>query len=401
MSILQDRPILLAVTGGIAAYKAADLASKLVQAGARLDVILTSGALRFLQPLVFEALTRRRVHTDLWEPWNEEQAGHVTLAEQAACLVVAPATANAIARLAHGAASDMLGAVHLSTTAPLVIAPAMEHNMFHHPATQANLNTLVERGATIVAPHSGRLASGASGDGRLAPTHELIGAIRKTLGRGGPLANRKIVVSAGGTQEPLDPVRYLGNRSSGQMGYAIAQVAIDLGAEVTLVSGPTTLDAPWGATFVPVRTAAEMYEAIQHASDAADVLIMSAAVADFRPKSAAEHKIKKTDDQDAPTIDLERTTDIVASVHRPGLLKVGFAAETENLLANAQQKLAAKGLDLIVANDAVATIGSSENTATFIEPGREPEHLPTLTKVALADTIMERVTTMLQQRKQQ
>lgn len=398
MSILQDRPILLAVTGGIAAYKAADLASKIVQAGARLDVILTQGALQFVQPLTFEALTRGQVHTDLWERWTEERAGHVTLAAEASCLVVAPATANAIARLALGLADDLLGAVYLSTTAPLVIAPAMEHHMYHHPATQGHLRTLAERGATIVPPHSGRLASGAMGDGRLAPTHEILGAIRKTLGRFGPLAGRTVVVSAGGTQEPIDPVRYIGNRSSGQMGYAIAQAALDRGADVTLVSGPTSLDAPWGAHFVPVRTAAEMYEAVSAATEGADVLIMSAAVADFRPKATAEHKIKKTDEQEAPTIELERTTDIIATIRRPGLIKVGFAAETQDLVAHAQQKLAAKGLDLIVANDAVAAIGAPDNTATIIERGGEPERLPTMTKSALAETIMERVTRLLQRR---
>jgi phosphopantothenoylcysteine decarboxylase/phosphopantothenate--cysteine ligase len=398
MSILRDRPILLAVTGGIAAYKAAELASSLVQAGVRLDVILSQGALRFVQPLTFEALTRGRVHTDLWEPWTAGRAGHVTLAAETSCLVVAPATANTIARLALGLADDLLGAVNLATTAPLVVAPAMEHHMYHHPATQLHLRTLSERGATIVAPHPGRLASGASGDGRLAPTHEIIGAIRKTLGRTGPLAGRRVVVSAGGTQEPIDPVRYIGNRSSGQMGYAIAQAALDRGAAVTLVSGPTSLEVPWGADVVFVQTAAEMQSAIEASTMDADVLIMAAAVADFRPKVAAQHKMKKTEDQPAPTIELERTTDILASIQRPGLLKIGFAAETQNLVESAQAKLAAKGLDLIVANDAVAAIGAPTNTAVFIEAGKEPEFLPTLPKGELAEAILDRVTSLLSAR---
>ncbi|HET7092091.1 MAG TPA: bifunctional phosphopantothenoylcysteine decarboxylase/phosphopantothenate--cysteine ligase CoaBC, partial [Thermomicrobiales bacterium] len=238
MSVIAGANIVLGVTGGIAAYKAADLASRLVQAGATVDVILTAGGAEFVRPLTFSALTRRPVRTDLFAPWLAAEAGHVSLAAAADALVVAPATADVIARLALGLADDYLGAVALAVTAPLVVAPAMEHHMLHHPAVADHLATLERRGATIVPPGHGRLASGAIGDGRLAPIESIVGAIRAALGRNGPLAGRTVVVTAGGTHEPIDPVRFIGNRSSGQMGYAIAEEARDRGASVVLVAGP-------------------------------------------------------------------------------------------------------------------------------------------------------------------
>lgn len=395
MSILNGARITLGVSGGIAAYKAADLASKLVQGGATVDVILTAHATEFIQPLTFQAITKQPVHTGVFEGWREDWFGHISLAHASNALLIAPATANTIAKLAAGIADDMLGSVALSLTAPLIIAPAMEHQMWHHPATQANLATLRARGATIVGPETGRLASGEFGDGRLVQPEYILGALRQVLGLNGALAGRRIVVSAGGTHEPLDPVRYLGNRSSGLMGYAIAQSAIDQGAHVTLVSGPTLLKPPYGSHFVSVQTADEMAGAVRDACDDADVLIMAAAVADYRPADTRTSKIKKGDPNEPTSIELVRNPDILASIDRPGLIKIGFAAETDDLIANATDKLKRKGLAMIVANDAVKTIGSDLSTATFVLPYGEPEELPLLDKAAVADAILERVAKLL------
>ena len=387
---------MLGVTGGIAAYKAADLASRLAQAGATVDVILTAGAQQFVRPLTFSALTRRPVHADAFAPWTAEFAGHVTLGREADLLVVAPASANAIARLALGLADDLLGAVALSTAAPLLLAPAMEHAMFHHAATQGHLATLAGRGAGVVGPEAGRLASGLTGDGRLAATEAIVGAARALLGRTGRLAGRTVVVTAGGTREPLDPVRYLGNRSSGTMGYALAQAAIDRGAAVRLVSGPTHLTPPYGAEVRPVETARQMQRAVEEAVVGADALVMAAAVADFRPATTADRKLKKTAGGETMAVELVRNPDIVATVNRPGLVKVGFAAETDDLIANASAKLLAKGLALIVANDAVATIDSPESTAVILHLDAPPEQLPAMPKAALAEVILDHVWALLE-----
>ncbi|MDP8908571.1 MAG: bifunctional phosphopantothenoylcysteine decarboxylase/phosphopantothenate--cysteine ligase CoaBC [Chloroflexota bacterium] len=400
-SILADARIVLGVSGGIAAYKAADLASKLVQAGATVDVILTAGAREFIQPLTFQALTKRPVYSGAFEGWSDSFFGHITLARDADALLVAPATANTLARLAGGFADDMLHAVALSTRAPLVIAPAMEQQMWRHPATQENVATLVGRGATIVPPASGRLASGYEGEGRLAPTASIVGVLRGVLGRDGALAGRHVVVTAGGTQEPLDPVRFIGNRSSGQMGVALAEAARDRGAAVTLIAGPTVRDVPSAAhslSTARVGSASELLVAVQSATENADVLIMAAAVADFRPRQTATQKIKKQAGQETVMVELVRNPDVVGSIDRPGLLKVGFAAETEDLVANARQKLGAKGLALIVANDAVATIGSAESTATLLRCDREPQPLPRMSKDALAAVILEEIAMMLDER---
>jgi len=400
MNPLASARLVLGVSGGIAAYKAADLASRLVQAGARVEVILTAGAREFVRPLTFEAITKRPVHTDVFETWTEASFGHITLAREAELLVVAPASANAIARLALGLADDLLGTVALSTAAPLLVAPAMEHGMYHHPATRGHLATLRERGAIQVGPETGRLASGAHGDGRLVAIDLLVGAIRATLGRAGPLAGKRLVVTAGGTHEPLDPVRFLGNRSSGTMGYALAQAALDRGAAVTLISGPTHLAPPYGAEVVRVETAEEMRAAVERAVDGADALLMAAAVADFRPATTAAAKIKKRPNQEALTLDLARNPDILAGIDRPGLVKVGFAAETENLIANAQAKLRGKGLAMIVANDAVATIGSPTNTAVVIRAESDPEELPSMPKSELGGAILDRLLPLLRANEQ-
>jgi phosphopantothenoylcysteine decarboxylase/phosphopantothenate--cysteine ligase len=387
--------IALAVTGGIAAYKAAELCSRLVQSGATIEVIMTEAAQRFVGPLTFNALTRNPVHLDPWAEWTPDSAGHVSLAGRIDALVVAPATADAIARLAHGRTDDLLGMVALSTVAPLVIAPAMEHHMWRHPATAANIATLRERGAVIVEPESGRLASGASGDGRLAGPEAIIGGLRAAMGAGGPLASRKIVVTAGGTHEAIDPVRFIGNRSTGQMGYEIAAALADHGARVTLISGPTALNSPGGVTTLRIESAAEMFDAVRRETEDADVLVMAAAVADFRPETAAANKIKKQPGQETLDIHLVRNPDIIASIDRPGLIKIGFAAETEDLLANAGRKLRDKGLAMIIANDAVATIGSPESQATILRPDAPPHQLPLLPKRELASLIADQIVNLI------
>ncbi len=294
ITLFADKRLLLGVTGSIAAYKAADLASQLTQAGALVDVILTESATHFVTPLTFQSVTGRPAHTDLWAASAEAHIAHVALAEQADLLVIAPATADIIARLAHGLADDLLTVTALAARCPVLLAPAMDGGMYAHPATQANLKTLAERGVVLLGPAEGRMASGLMGRGRLLEPEELFGHVRLALAQGGSLSGRRVVVSAGGTQEPIDPVRFISNRSSGKQGYALAQAALDRGALVTLVSGPSALAAPAGAQLVPVETAQEMAQAVLTASADADVLLMAAAVADFRPAHAAEQKIKKT-----------------------------------------------------------------------------------------------------------
>jgi phosphopantothenoylcysteine decarboxylase / phosphopantothenate---cysteine ligase len=389
MSVLSGKSIVLAVSGGIAAYKAAAVASQLVQAEAHVETVLTASALRFVQPLTFSAITHAPVHTDALAPWTEGFSGHVTLADRADLFIVAPATAATIARLALGLADGLLQLIALSTQAPILVAPAMEHHMYRHPATQAHLATLAARGVTLVAPERGRLASGAEGEGRLASPESIVDTARWLLGRGGPLAGTKVVVSAGGTREPLDPVRYIGNRSSGAMGYAIARAAVDAGADVTLVSGPVALAAPVGVELVSVETASQMRDAIAAASDTADLLIMAAAVADFRPEQPSHRKIKKEAGQDRLELRLVRNPDILASLARPGLVRIGFAAETDDLIDNARKKLVAKRLDAIVANDAVTTIGAATSQAIILTRDGVEKRLPPLSKAELAVEILQ------------
>src|SRR5512140_224942 len=292
MSVLQGKRIVLGITGSIAAFKAAELASQLAQMGVQLDIILTPAAEKFITPLTLQSVTGRRAFTeaDLWG--GEAHVLHVGLGHIADLLVIAPCTANTMAALAHGQANNLLTITALAARCPLLIAPAMDGGMLDHPATRANLDTLVRRGAYIAGPAEGQLASGLMGKGRLVEPSELIGHIRVVLGRGGPLATRKILISAGGTQEPLDPVRVLTNRSSGKQGYALAQAAIDSGAEVVLISAPASLTLPVGVRLVPVRTAREMLDAVLKESSSADALVMAAAVADFRPKRLAPDKLK-------------------------------------------------------------------------------------------------------------
>jgi phosphopantothenoylcysteine decarboxylase/phosphopantothenate--cysteine ligase len=385
----------------VAAYKAVELASRLTQAGARVEVILTEGAQRFVTPLTFRSVTGGAVHTDLWAA--EAHVLHVGLGEGADLLLIAPATAGTLAKLAHGLADNLLTVTALAARCPVVVAPAMDGAMYAHPATQANARLLAERGVRIAGPATGRMASGLTGPGRMVEPPELLGHARLALGHQGVLAGRRLVVSAGGTQEPLDPVRHLANRSSGKQGVAVAQAALDRGARVTLVCGPMTLPTPVGAEPIAVTTAAEMAEAILAASAEADALIMAAAVADFRPARPAPHKIKKSG-AGALHVDLERTVDILAAVAerrahtgRPTVV-VGFAAESQDLVANARDKAVRKKLSLMVANDISAVdagFGVDTNRVTLIGEGGDVEPLPLLTKAQVAEAVIERVARLL------
>ncbi len=397
--MLANKTVVLGVTGSIAAYKAADLASQLTQAGAKVEVIMTEAATQFITPITFRNVTGRPVVTEMFDLASEFGIEHVALAEAADAVVIAPATANIIARLAAGIADDMLCCTVLATRAPVIVAPAMNVNMYENAVTQDNLAKLRARSFAIVGPAYGRLASGKMGLGRLADVDEILGTIRQVLGRSGDLADRRIVVTAGGTQEPLDPVRCLTNRSSGKMGYALAEAARDRGAQVVLVSAPSALPRPVGVDVVDTGTAQEMYEAVKKAVAQADALIMAAAVADYRPVRVSESKIKRQ--VSSLTLELGRTADILGEV-RGDFVRVGFAAETENLVANAEEKLHKKQLDLIVANDitvADSGIGADTDQVVIIDPGGKVEELPLLPKREVADRILDKVARILVEKK--
>lgn len=399
---LEGKHIVLGVTGSIACYKAADLASKLTQAGAQVDVVLTQSACQFITPLTFQSVTGRRafVDDDLWT--GEGHVVHIGLGKSADLFIVAPASANTLAKLAHGIADNLLTVSALAARCPTLLAPAMDGGMFSHPATQTNLEILRQRGALIVGPAQGHLASGMVGPGRMVEPVELLGHIRLVLAKTGPLAGRKVVVTAGGTQEPIDPVRVIANRSSGKQGMALAQAALDLGAQVTLIAGPISIPAPVGAQRIDVRSAAEMLAAVLEATQQADVLVMAAAVADFRPVAPAAQKIKK--EGGIPVISLETTPDILAAVTEQRAQTgwprrmVGFAAESQQLLDNARVKLCRKGLDFIVANDISATdagFGVDTNRITMLYKDGAVEALPLMGKDEAAAIIMEKVTGLL------
>ncbi len=393
-----QKRILLGVTGSIAAYKAADLASKLAQSGAQVDVILTQAATQFITPLTFQSVTGQHawIDADLWGA--QGHVLHIGLGHSADLLVVAPASANTISRLANGMADNLLSLTALVANCPLVIAPAMDGGMYQHPATQANLETLRQRGAILLGPASGHLASGLSGVGRMLEPAEILGHLRHLLGSSGPMQGKTVVVTAGGTQEPIDPVRAISNRSSGKQGFALAQAALDLGAQVILISAPTDLPTPVGATRVEVNTADDMFHAVERAVRKADVLMMAAAVADFRPVSAADHKIKK--ETGIPQIHLEKTPDILSAIASqrsatgyPRIM-VGFAAESEDLLENARSKMRSKHLDMIVANDISAAdsgFAVDDNRVTLLDSLGGVEELPLQSKAEVAATILQRV----------
>jgi phosphopantothenoylcysteine decarboxylase/phosphopantothenate--cysteine ligase len=398
----KNKRIVLGVTGSIAAYKSVELASKLAQAGALVDVILTQSAANFVSPLTFQSVTGQTAftETDLWGSQGHIQ--HIGLARNANLLVIAPITANTIAKLALGMADNLLSVTALAAQCPIMLAPAMDGGMFSHPATQVNLDTLRQREVTIIGPAKGHLASGMTGIGRMVEPDQLMGHIRYGISRNGPLKNKLFLVTAGGTHEPIDPIRGITNRSSGKQGFALAQSALDRGAEVTLIAGPTHLPTPGGADRVDVGTAQEMKVAVLESLPDSAALIMAAAVADFRPVSPSSQKVKK--DKGIPALTLESTPDILESVaeikstHGYPQVTVGFAAESQDLLRNARQKLEAKQLDLIVANDISAQdagFAVDTNRVTILDAGGGEEELPLLTKSEVAQFVLERVLGLL------
>ncbi len=393
---LQGRTVALGVTGSISAYKAADLASKLRQAGAAVEVVMTPAATKFITPLTFQSLTGRPVVIDMFAAAEAE--AHVEIARRADAFVIAPATADCLANLAHGQTPDMVTLTALATAAPVLVAPAMDSQMWDHPATHANVATLRARGVSFVGPAEGRLASGRVGSGRLAEPLEIVGALRALIGqRTGDLVGRHIVVTAGGTQEPLDPVRFIGNRSTGKMGFAIAEAARDRGARVTLVTGPVTLSTPYGVERVNITTVAQLMAALERATCESDALVMAAAPADFRAGTVSAQKIKKSAGEDDLHLHLVKNPDIIASLPGGGI-RVGFAAETEKLAENAVDKLGRKRLDFIVANDvtkAGSGFGTDTNQVTFFHADGRVEELPLMGKYAVGQAILDRVAARL------
>jgi phosphopantothenoylcysteine decarboxylase/phosphopantothenate--cysteine ligase len=393
--MLRGSYVALGVSGSVSAHKAIDVASKLAQEGALVDALLTNAATRFVTPLALRSLTSRPVSLDMFDPPGDHAEEHVEVARRAAAMLIAPASASTIARLASGTADDMVCLTALATTAPVLVAPAMDGQMFEHDATQRNLETLRARSYEIIGPDEGRLASGRFGRGRLAETATLVAAVKRAIGRRqGDLVGRRITVTAGGTREPIDPVRFISNYSSGKMGYAIAEAARDRGADVTLVT-TASLAAPYGVRVVQVETVAEMQDAVLTAAEGGDALVMAAAVSDYRPAQRAEQKIKKA--ADSVTLELERTPDILRQAQSVGV-KVGFAAETQDLLANAQKKLDEKGLDLIAANDVTAPgagFAVDTNQVTLLDRSGGREELPLISKYDVGHRILDRVAALL------
>ena len=403
MTIFAGKHLLLGVSGSIAAYKAADLASKLTQQGAQVNVILTAGAEKFVTPLTFQSVTGQKAFTDadLWG--GEAHILHVGLGHQADLFLIAPCTANTLAKLAHGQADNLLTITALALAGRLLVAPAMDAGMYDHPATRENVRILQERGVLFAGPAVGRMASGLNGYGRMLEPAEILGQARLALARGGPLAGKRIVVTAGGTQEPIDPVRFITNRSSGKQGYALAQAALEAGAAVTLITHPTGLVPPIGAEVVEVRTAQEMLEAVLKACEQAEALVMAAAVADFRVKQVAEHKLKKRDG--IPQIELTAAPDILGEVARQRSafkqlkVVVGFAAESRDFVENAIAKLSSKHLNLIAANDisaADAGFAVETNRITLLSADGSQETLPLMSKDEVAAILIGRLAGLLE-----
>lgn len=392
MNSLSGRHVVLAVSGGIAAYKAVDVARALVDAGAHVAPIMTEDAHRFIGPVTLSALSSEKVHTSLWD--DDSAIPHTKLAQRTDVIVVAPATARVISAYATGSSEDLLTATLIATRAPVVVCPAMHTEMWEHPAVQDNIALLRRRGVIIVEPEHGRLAGGDVGQGRLASTESIVAAVEGALNNAGDFAGVKLVVTAGGTREPIDAVRVIANRSSGKQGHAIAVEAMRRGAEVTLIT-TADLATPSGISVVRVETAAQMHDAVAHVAASADVVVMAAAVADFRPVPVASGKWKKRDG--APVVSLEPTVDILADIARskhPTQVLVGFAAETDDVLANAQAKLETKRLDLLVANDVSAPgVGFQHDTnaVTLLTPGIAPRHVPLAGKHEIARAVLDSV----------
>ncbi len=397
--MLKNKTVILGVTGGIAAYKAADLASKLSQAGAVVNVVMTKSATEFIQPMTFEALTGNPVVTEMFGPDAPRGITHIKLADAADIVVIAPATANVIAKIAAGIADDMLTSVVLATKAPIVIAPAMHNNMYTNPITQENIEILNKTGFHIIPAAHGRLASGDIGYGRLPDTGEIMGYIQMVLGENGDLAGKRIVVTAGGTQEAIDPIRFITNRSSGKMGYAVAEAARDRGAQVTLITAPTSLPDLVGVDMVKIKSVVELRDEVVKAVKKANVLIMSAAGADFVTRTVATQKIKKSDA--GLLLEMVKAPDILSEIKEGKFIKVGFKAETQNLVENAKDKLYKTNLDLIVANDVTkegSGFGTDTNEVTIINKKGESEQLPLMSKRDVADKILDRVVKLLKKK---
>jgi len=395
--MMDQRRILIGVTGGIAAYKAPELVRALRKAGHSVRCVLTPEAAEFVTPLVLQTLTGEPVRTRLFDPAEEGEIDHISLADWAELYVVAPATANVLAKLAQGLADDMVSTVALATLAPLLLAPAMNVNMWRHPATQANLARLRERGARVIGPDAGALACGWEGEGRMSDPQAIADAAELVLGPG-TLAGDVVLVTAGGTRERIDAVRYLGNRSSGKMGFAVAAEAARRGAETLLIAGPSPLDTPAGVRRIDVESASEMRDAVLAELPRATLVVKAAAVADFRPAEARERKIKKEDLPGATglTLELERTPDILAEVcaQKGERVVVGFAAESHDVIEAARRKLVRKGCDLLVANDistASAGFDIDRNTVVFVWPDGQVEELPSLPKTEVAAQLLDRV----------
>lgn len=398
-TIFNKKRIVLGVTGSIACYKIVDLASKLTQQGAEVDVILTQSAAKFVSALAFQSVTGRPVYTDMWD--DREHVQHVNLGESADLMLVAPATANTLAKLAHGIADNLLTLTAIGLRGPLVVAPAMDGGMYAHPATVANVETLHGRGVRFIGPAEGRMASGLTGKGRMVEPQAILAALRPILGRDGMLAGRKVVVTAGPTREKIDPVRFITNRSTGKQGVALAQAAIDAGADVTLILGPVAVAPPEESTVINVTSTLDMHGATVKACVDADILLMAAAVSDFTPSTTSDQKIKKTQAEEwGMAIGLERTLDILQGIKErreaSGFPKVvlGFAAETQDAFKYGRDKLIRKGLDFIAINDVTAPgagFGVSTNRVTLLDADGLVAKFPLQSKAEVAEQIIVRV----------
>lgn len=392
--MLQGKKIVLGVTGGIAVYKAVDLVSRLRKAGCEVRVVMTEHAQQFVTPLTFKEISGNAVATSMWNANQEFNVEHIALANWADAFLVAPATANILAKMACGLADDLLSTTLLAAQAPIVVCPAMNTGMYQNPATQENIAKLQERGVTVMPPAVGHLACGTSGPGRLPEPQQIVEFMSAFFaGREGDLRGLRVLVTAAGTREPIDPVRYVGNRSSGKMGYAVAQMAAERGADVLLISGPSALAAPPNVRVVNVETANEMLEACLAAYGDVDIVIKAAAVADYRPRDVADQKIKKKTD-DALTVVMDKNPDILKTLgaKKEQQVLVGFAAETQNLLANAREKVVKKNLDMIVANDVTAAgagFNSDTNIVKFLFANGDVRELEQMPKVDVANRILD------------
>ncbi|MBR5110917.1 MAG: bifunctional phosphopantothenoylcysteine decarboxylase/phosphopantothenate--cysteine ligase CoaBC [Clostridia bacterium] len=399
---LNGKNVVLGVTGGIAAYKACELTSRLRKAGAQVYVVMTKNACQFVAPLTFETLSSHPVVTDTFARPDTWEVEHIALAKRADVFVIAPATANILAKMAHGIADDMLSTTVLATKAPVLVAPAMNTGMWENMATRENTELLRKRGVRFIGPEGGFLACGDTGAGRMSEPKDILGAVTDILCPKRDLEGLRVLVTAGPTQEIIDPVRYISNRSSGKMGYAIAKAAADRGAKVTLITGPVSLSVPQGVEAVHIRSTQDLYEAVTVRCQEMDIVVQAAAPADFTPAEAAAQKIKKQGDGDL-TLVLRQTPDVAAQVgrlKRPGQVLVGFAAETNDVLENAQGKLKKKNLDMIVANDVTkpgAGFDVDTNIVTFVTAGKQ-ETLPCLPKTQVAEELLNRAMALFQKR---